>query len=91
MSLAQIPKRDFGEIITYLNIYHGLDFTVNEGNGLTYTDCNSDTFDKLPDLQLTIYKSSKSKQSKVFSIPPSSYLINTHFYSNNYLLGLQPL
>ena len=50
MSLAQIPVRDFQEITTYLNVHHGLDFVFRVEKGLYYTDCDGDTYEKLPDL-----------------------------------------
>ena len=91
-SLSQIPAGDFDEITTYLSVRHGLTFTLDEEQGEYYIDCPSATYDKLPDLQVTLKRNSKANEqnnneAKIFTIPKSNYLINTAFYSKKYLFG----
>ena len=90
MSLAQVPVDDFLAITRYLTIKHGLDFEPSEDDGLYYTDCTNEQYDKLPDLEISLHKGKGSPESKTVKIPKSRYMIQSQFLSHNYVFGLQP-
>lgn len=45
-----MPVDDFLAITRYLNMKHGLNFDPNDDDGLYYSDCSNEVYDKLPDL-----------------------------------------